>query len=256
MPQGDGKRRTRPLRLMTLTVAAAATDALSYLGLGHVFPANMTGNTVLLGLGVATGDYAGACRSAVALGAYVLAAFSFGVITALDSAPWRVRSALAIEWCLLLAAAVWWVSTSGPPRGGRDYGLIVLVGGAMGVQSSVARSLKLPGVTTTYLTGTWTSLANALGRRVRLRRPDGEAPEERYAQVMVVSLYLLAALVASAAYVAWHAGAAFIPVVALLIALANANRHEEGQGGYERASGSRSGDGVEDKRRGTEGGDS
>ncbi len=41
------------LGVPALAVVAAATDALSYLGLGKVFPANMTGNTVLLGIGIA-----------------------------------------------------------------------------------------------------------------------------------------------------------------------------------------------------------
>jgi uncharacterized membrane protein YoaK (UPF0700 family) len=33
--------------LLILTWAAGCVDAISYLGLGHVFPAMMTGNTVL-----------------------------------------------------------------------------------------------------------------------------------------------------------------------------------------------------------------
>ncbi len=36
--------------LLMLTWAAGSVDAISYLGLGHVFTAMMTGNTVLLGL--------------------------------------------------------------------------------------------------------------------------------------------------------------------------------------------------------------
>ena len=40
--------------LLGLTVVAACADAISYLGLGHVFPANMTGNTVLLDVPVST----------------------------------------------------------------------------------------------------------------------------------------------------------------------------------------------------------
>ncbi len=244
------------VRLVALTAAAAATDALSYLGLGHVFPANMTGNTVLLGLGVASGDYAGAYRSATALGAYVIAAFCFGVATAADSGARHVRAGLGVELCLLIAAAVWWLNLAGPPRGGAEYGLIVLVGAAMGLQSSVTRKLKLPGVTTTYITGTWTALANAIGRRVRLREKDPNEPTEQYAQLTVVSTYVIAALLAAAAYVAWHAYGALIPVGALVVALGALNQNEPGQDGYERASGSRSGDGAEKRQQTSEGGDS
>lgn len=47
---------SRPLTvrvLLALTVTTGMVDAVSYLGLGHVFTANMTGNVVLLGFGIA-----------------------------------------------------------------------------------------------------------------------------------------------------------------------------------------------------------
>ena len=39
--------------LLLLTFGTGLVDAASYLGLGHVFTANMTGNVVLLGFGIA-----------------------------------------------------------------------------------------------------------------------------------------------------------------------------------------------------------
>jgi uncharacterized membrane protein YoaK (UPF0700 family) len=42
-------------------------DAISYLGLGHVFTAMMTGNTVLLGLSLGQGHVLAALRSILAL---------------------------------------------------------------------------------------------------------------------------------------------------------------------------------------------
>jgi Protein of unknown function (DUF1275) len=41
--------------LIVLTFTTGLVDAVSYLGLGHVFTANMTGNVVLLGFGLAGG---------------------------------------------------------------------------------------------------------------------------------------------------------------------------------------------------------
>jgi uncharacterized membrane protein YoaK (UPF0700 family) len=251
----DWRLRLQPVRLVALTIGAAATDALSYLGLGHVFPANMTGNTVLLGLGVATGDYAGAYRASTALGAYVIAAFCFGMFTAADSSAWRLRLGLAVEFGILLSAGIWWLSLGSAPHARTEYGRIMLVGAAMGIQSSITRKLKLPGVTTTYITGTWTTLANSLGGRLRLRGRYPNAPAEQYAQLTVVATYILAALVAAAAYVAWHAYAALIPAAAIAVALGLPNQNEPGQDGYERASGSRSGDGAEERQQTSEGGD-
>src|SRR3954469_12825678 len=39
--------------LLVLTFSTGLVDAVSYLGLGRVFAANMTGNVVLLGFGIA-----------------------------------------------------------------------------------------------------------------------------------------------------------------------------------------------------------
>ena len=41
--------------LLALTFTTGLVDGVSYLGLGHVFTANMTGNIVLLGFGIAGG---------------------------------------------------------------------------------------------------------------------------------------------------------------------------------------------------------
>ena len=41
--------------LLVLTFTTGLVDGVSYLGLGHVFTANMTGNIVLLGFGIAGG---------------------------------------------------------------------------------------------------------------------------------------------------------------------------------------------------------
>ena len=216
------RTRTRTHRaagVIALTACAAATDALSYLGLGHVFPANMTGNTVLLGLGVASHDYAGAYRSATALGAYVVAAFAVGFAMGARAASRHLRGGLGAELALLSAAAGWWLSLGGAPAGAVRYGLIGLAGAAMGTQSAVARELKVPGIATTYLTGTWTTLATAFGRRARLRATGPDGREERYAQVVVVTTYALAALFASAVYVAWLAWATLVPVCALALAV-------------------------------------
>jgi uncharacterized membrane protein YoaK (UPF0700 family) len=47
------ERHRRDILLLVLTWAAGSVDAISFLALGRVFTANMTGNTVLLGLHLA-----------------------------------------------------------------------------------------------------------------------------------------------------------------------------------------------------------
>ncbi|MFJ8579941.1 YoaK family protein [Micromonospora sp. NPDC093277] len=214
MSAGRGRQN---LLISALTVTAAGTDALSYLGLGHVFPANMTGNTVLLGLGAATGDWPALSRSATALGAYVLAAVALGAALPENPRPRHVRAALLAEVWLLLAAAVWWHLLTGRPDGAPRYALIALAGTAMGMQSVIAARLRLPGVATTYITGTWTGLSMGIGELLR-RRGGGRPPDGQTARGLVVALYPAAAFATATAYIAWHNVAALIPAMSVVLA--------------------------------------
>ena len=89
-PEPIGVRAARSIRhplsraLLVLTFSTGLVDAVSYLGLGRVFTANMTGNIVLLGLAVAQSLGPQTLRSLVAL-----AAFAVGVAIAANVGPAR-----------------------------------------------------------------------------------------------------------------------------------------------------------------------
>lgn len=161
--------------LLLLTCAAGTVDAISYLGLGHVFTAMMTGNTVLLGLAVGQGHLGAAVRSVVAL-----IGFSLGVIVGAvivqrkdEDASWpsAVTRTLAVEAILLGAFALLWYLT-GPDRSEYLlYILIALTAVAMGLQSAAVQRLGVPGVMTTYITGTLTTLMARVGRRIHVGSP-------------------------------------------------------------------------------------
>ena len=150
--------------LLLLACSAGAIDAISYLGLGRVFTANMTGNTVLLGLALVQPAYQEALRASLALigflGGGVLGAWVVEDGSASGLWPRTVTVALAMESVLLVVFAVGWLYT------GKEAAtfvarspLIVLSALAMGVQSAAARRLEVSGITTTYITGTVTTLA-------------------------------------------------------------------------------------------------
>ncbi|MGH3745610.1 MAG: YoaK family protein, partial [Mycobacteriales bacterium] len=124
-----------------LTATAASADAISYLGLGHVFPANMTGNTVLLAVGLAGRDYTAAIRSAVALAGFVAGAAAAG--RARTGPTWSRRLVVTLlgELALLVAVAVWWARLPDAPHHGARYGLIVRFSLAMGTQSAAVTQL-------------------------------------------------------------------------------------------------------------------
>jgi uncharacterized membrane protein YoaK (UPF0700 family) len=58
--------------LGVLTVVSGMGDAISYVGLGHVFVANMTGNVVFLGFGAAGAAQLSVPASLVALAGFLL----------------------------------------------------------------------------------------------------------------------------------------------------------------------------------------
>lgn len=64
--------RGRDAMLASLSLAAGCVDAVCYLGLGQVFVANMTGNTVLLGLAIGQADGRNVLQSGTALVGFVL----------------------------------------------------------------------------------------------------------------------------------------------------------------------------------------
>lgn len=200
--------RERPAEwvLLALTAVAASTDAVSYLGLGKVFPANMTGNTVLLGIGISGGEYGKAGRSAVALGGFVVGAMFAGVLTA--GREWRavVTRGSAVEVLALGAACGWWLAEGDQRPASVTHGLIALVSVAMGVQSAAVNRLGL-GVSTTYITGTWTNLSSWVA--TRLRKPAREQ-RQHARQALVLTCYFGAALLAG--FVRDRAGAPAIAI--------------------------------------------
>src|SRR3989449_2533946 len=98
-----------PGALLVLTAATGLIDAVSYLALGHVFTANMTGNVVFLAFAVAGAPGLSIPRSAVSLGAFLTGAVAGGRLAAgLGTGPQHrwVATAFATEAVLLLCAAL------------------------------------------------------------------------------------------------------------------------------------------------------
>jgi uncharacterized membrane protein YoaK (UPF0700 family) len=187
--------------LVVLAAGAASTDALSYLGLGQVFPANMTGNTVLLAIGTAS-RYASAIRSLLALGGFVVGAFVAGLATRRGQADiWasRIRAVLLLEFAVQAAALGWWLTLPDHPHGAAQHALIPIFGVTMGLQSAAISRLPV-GVSTTYITGTLTAVCvGAAGRLLAANQGSGSR-SAAHPHVAVLACYLLVALGTGIAY--------------------------------------------------------
>jgi uncharacterized membrane protein YoaK (UPF0700 family) len=155
------RERALLLALVALTFVTGLVDATSYIGLGHVFTANMTGNIVLLGFAVARTHGFSAAPLLASLGGFVLGAALAGrlVLAQLDRAEHRLRAAIALEVAFVAAAAGAAAGLHPGTADGRRYLVIALLGIAMGLRNAVVRGLQVPDMTTTVLTMTMTGLA-------------------------------------------------------------------------------------------------
>jgi len=150
-----------PPLLLTLTVVTGLVDATSYLKLGHVFVANMTGNVVFLGFGIAGAGGISVWASLTALASFLVGAIVGGRIGArLANDRGRHLTATTNTELLLVSAALVVAALSAHHVGTANrYALIVLLAIAMGLQNSGARKLAVPDISTTVLTTTLTGLA-------------------------------------------------------------------------------------------------
>ncbi len=157
----DARHGPLPLLLFVLTVVTGLVDAVSYLKLGHVFVANMTGNVLFLGFAAADAKQFSVAVSLVAIGSFLLGALAAG---RLGSSTGQHRGrflALATYAQVSVVGAAFVVSlaSSDVDGGLLAYALVVLLAFAMGLQNAAARRLGVPDLTTTVLTQTVTGLA-------------------------------------------------------------------------------------------------
>src|SRR5437588_13057937 len=85
--------------LLVLTFTSGLIDAVSYLGLGRVFTANMTGNIVLLGFGIAGSGGLPVVAPIVSLASFLVGSAAGGILVRRmgDRHPAMVARALGIE---------------------------------------------------------------------------------------------------------------------------------------------------------------
>jgi uncharacterized membrane protein YoaK (UPF0700 family) len=192
-----GFSRERAALAVVLTAVAGAVDALSFTSLGRVFTANMTGNIILLGIAAGQGLGAETWRSGIAFASFA-AGLLAGYQLAHPAAPiarWirtSVRMAFALELLLVTAFVAVWVAAAGHPAGSTLLVLICLSAVAMGIQSATATRLAVTGVSTTYVTGTLTSL---MGSLAAAGRPPRHAISQAAALVALGTGAVLAILV-------------------------------------------------------------
>lgn len=213
----DERHGPLPLLLLVLTVLSGLVDAVSFLRLGHVFVANMTGNIVFLAFALADVPEfsASAPASLTALAAFLIGALAAGRL------GWRAGHhrarflAIALAVKLTLGAVALALALSVPDSfdDAMRFALITVLALSMGVQNAAVRRLGVPDLTTTVLTLTLTGFVadSALA--------GGSNPRPMRRLLAVVALFVGAL---AGTLVVFHAGIAAALALGLALILVTA----------------------------------
>jgi uncharacterized membrane protein YoaK (UPF0700 family) len=224
----------RDLLLLGLTFSSGAVDVISFLALGKVFTAFMTGNLVFLGLGVAGAGGPGVVRVLIAIGAFAAGVYGATRIVegSADAGVWprRVSTALSLAMVLEAVFLVVWAITVGRPGTASGDVLTALFALAMGLQSGGVMALAVRGVFTTAATATvmflmrdvagWSASAT---KRARIDAPRlGSAVAERARLVGVLVALLVGATAGGLLLVRARIYAPVVPLGATAVVIATA----------------------------------
>ena len=176
-PRRGGKDGLLPPLLVALTAVTGLVDAFSYLVLGHVFVANMTGNVVFLAFALAGVGGFSVLASLLALGCFALGALVTGRLgrSLAGRRELLLGVTAAIQAVIVAEAVTMTALAASPVQTGLRYALIAVLAAALGAQNATARKLAVPDLTTTVLTLTITGIAadhawaGATGARVARR---------------------------------------------------------------------------------------
>lgn len=154
-------RHPLTLTLLALTFITGLVDAVSFLALGTVFTANMTGNIALLGIGITGAGGLDVSGPLASLGFFLVGAVAGGVLARKLGGTHRthVRVAIGTEASLVGAAAVIAAVVEVRPDTPSGYLLIAILAFAMGVRNATTRRIGVADLSTTVVTTLMAGLA-------------------------------------------------------------------------------------------------
>jgi uncharacterized membrane protein YoaK (UPF0700 family) len=156
--------------VVILTFVTGAADAIGFLALGGAFSSVMTGNMVLLGLSIASANWTQVIHVGIAVLCFIagvtVGAHIAGRPQAEDGVwPKRVTVALLVEGLLFLALLVMWEATLGGRSQTAQEIMLAMSALALGIQSSAVQRFGVSGLSSTYLTGTLTTMVGGFAAR-------------------------------------------------------------------------------------------
>jgi uncharacterized membrane protein YoaK (UPF0700 family) len=214
-----------PRRRLVLLLGGAAgyLDAVGYLTLA-LFTANMTGNTVLLGIAIGHGSWPSMVRVLLAIAAFVGGAAAGALLL---GGGRRLGHVFGLEAACLVVGLAAWLHLRHPHAvgvipGPTAFPLIVFLSAAMGAQSAAVRRVGEQRISTTYVTGTLTTLAvdavtAILARREGRPRADAVGPARSSLPLLIGiwACYVAGAVVGGFSQQRWGFWSVVVPVIVL-----------------------------------------
>lgn len=158
VPSTESIRNPLTRTLLLLTLITGVVDAACYLGLGRVFAANMTGNILLLGFGIAGAGGLSVAGPLVSLAAFALGGVAGGRLDVSTSSRGSdLARSIAIEVAAFALATLVAVVFDVTPEHFSAYVVIAILAFTMGLRNAVVRRLGVPDLSTTVLTMTLTA---------------------------------------------------------------------------------------------------
>lgn len=160
--RGVAQHRIQLVLMLMLTFVTGLMDAVGYLGLDRVFTGNMTGNLVILGMGLAAQDDLPVAGPLVALGAYVLGAAIAGRLLSRSPGAWKpsVTSIFGMSAGVLTVVGATLLTVSVTAPSPLAIAIAASIALLMGMQAATARSLAVADMTTVVVTSTITAYAS------------------------------------------------------------------------------------------------
>jgi uncharacterized membrane protein YoaK (UPF0700 family) len=226
---------------LSLTAIGGFVDAVGYIALFQIFTANMSGNSVHVGINIGDLDFSGMMRPACAIVAFVTGMTLTRIAMTLAARRNLQRIAtytLAVEGMLLVlfarATPAMKLGQVVDLHSAVYFSLVALLAVAMGVQTATLTHVGALTVYTTFVTGTLTKFSESLtraifwsydqaaqsGRRisdvVRLAPKQKDMREAAFLAA-IWTCYLAGAVIGTFSKRRWELRSLYLPVVVLIV---------------------------------------
>jgi uncharacterized membrane protein YoaK (UPF0700 family) len=212
--------------VLLLTMTSGCADAISFLALGQVLTAAMTGNTVFLGLSLVHADGLKPLGYIVALSGFVLGVAAGAIILRDKRKETGLNTKVTLTMSLELAAFVLFGILVSLGNFSGQLLLIIILSFAMGVQGVAARRIGVNGVPTTVITSTTTGLIESLvwnmfTRSEKTGNKNLKSPSVPNSSIFIwitdIVIYGVGAAACGAIELKWHLQAIWLPIAIIFV---------------------------------------